>query len=99
MAKLVVAVIEDPNLSNDVMLAWNRLGVQSATLIESIGMERLRRASLLRDDLPLMPSLEALEESRLLRNSTVFAVVSDAVDVEGLIAATERIVGDLADEN
>ncbi len=43
MPKLIVMVIEDPDLANDVILAWERAGAKSATLLHSIGMSRLPR--------------------------------------------------------
>jgi hypothetical protein len=95
MPKLIVMVIEDPDLANDVILAWERAGAKSATLLHSIGMTRLREAGLLRDDLPLIPSLAALEEPHEINNATLFSVVADTVDVDVLIAETEQVTGPL----
>ncbi len=97
MPKLIVAVIEEPDLANDVLLAWTQAGVKSATLVESTGIERLRRAGLLRDDLPLMPSLWNLEEPREVRSAMLLSVVSDEVDIQAVVAAMERVVGKLTE--
>jgi hypothetical protein len=97
MPKLIVAVIEEPDYANDVLMAWARAGVRSATMVDSRGMNRLRRAGLLRDDLPLIPTLEHLEEPSEVRNAMLFSVVGDEVDIDGVIAATEEIVGPLSD--
>jgi hypothetical protein len=83
--------------ANDVLMAWTAAGVKSATLLESMGMERLRRAGLLRDDLPLLPSLASLEEPTEIRSATLFAVVSDEIDLDAVIAATEEIIGKLTE--
>ncbi len=95
MAKLIVAVIAQPDLATDVMSAWTRAGVKSATLLPSSGMERMRRAGLLRDDMPLMLSLAAVEASQEVASSTIFAVVADDLDVDAIVAATESAVGKL----
>ncbi len=97
MPNLIVAVIHEPDLANDVMLAWQGTGVKGATLLHSAGMEKLRRAGLLREDLPLIPSLSALESAREVSNATIMAVVSDQVDVDAVVAATEEVVGRLGD--
>ena len=97
MPNLIVAVIQDPDLANDVMQSWTRAGVRGATLLHSAGMEKLRRAGLLREDLPLMPSLAALESLREVSNATVFAVVSEQVDIDAVVAATEEVTGKLDD--
>lgn len=97
MPSLIIAVIQEPDLANDVMLAWTRAGIRGATLLHSAGMEKLRRAGLLREDLPLIPSLEALESAREVSNATIFAVVNESVDIDAVVAATEDVVGKLGD--
>lgn len=53
----------------------------------------------LRDDLPLFPSLDDLLQSREEPHRTLFVVVPDGFDVEALVAATEKITGDLDEPN
>lgn len=98
MPRLVIAVIDNPELSPEVLMAWREAGVQAATLLDSISTIRLM-GDVLRDDLPLLPSLSSVEEPHPVRNSTLFAVVDDQLDIRALVAKTEAIVGRLRDPN
>ena len=71
-----------------------RPGAPGVTILESTGLRRVR--GVLRDDLPLMPSLADLPASQELRNRTLFTVVPDEAMVDRIISATEHVVGDLA---
>jgi hypothetical protein len=92
MPILLMAVINDPSRLWEMLDAWEALGVIDATLMDSTGLHRARR---LRDDVPLFPSVHDLLESAEDHHRTVWSVVDDAVDLEAIVAATERIVGPL----
>jgi nitrogen regulatory protein P-II 1 len=51
---------------------------------------------MMRDDLPLLPSLRDLLASEELHHRTLFTVVGDELALERVITATERVVGDLS---
>jgi hypothetical protein len=92
MPVLLIAVLNDPNRLWDVLDAWEVLGIGDATIMDSTGLHRAQR---LRDDLPLFPSVHDLLESAEDHHRTLWSVVDDAVDLEAIVAATERIVGPL----
>jgi nitrogen regulatory protein PII len=93
MAHLVVFVLDNLEQCPAILDAWEEAGAPGITILESTGLGRLRH--ILRDDLPLMPSLRDLLASRELHHRTLFTVIEDEATVERVIAATERVIGDL----
>jgi hypothetical protein len=92
MPVLLIAVLNDPTRMWEVLDAWQAVGIGDATFMDSTGLHRARR---LRDDLPLFPSVHDLLESAEDHHRTVWSVVDDSVDLEAVVAATERITGSL----
>jgi len=92
MAHLVVFVLDNLDQCPDVLEAWEAAGAPGITILESTGLRRLR--GILRDDLPLMPSLRDLLVSQELHHRTLFTVVEDEATVERVIAATKQVIGD-----
>jgi nitrogen regulatory protein PII len=92
MAHLIVFVLDNLEQGSEVLEAWEEAGVPGVTILESIGLGRLRRA--LQDDLPLMPSLNDILGERELHHRTLFSVVEDEATLEKVIAATQRVIGD-----
>ncbi len=92
MAYLVVFVLDNLEQCPDILDTWEKAGVPGVTILESIGLGRLRGA--IRDDLPLIPSLRDLLASQELHHRTLFSVIPDEETVEKVIAATERVIGD-----
>ena len=92
MPQLVVLVLDQLEHFPAVLDAWQAAGVTGITIHESTG---LGRALSIRDDLPLMPSLRNLFESRELQHRTLWAVVEDTFDLDALFDATEAITGPL----
>ena len=92
MAQLVVFVLDNLEQCPDVLDAWEQAGVTGVTILESTGLGRVR--GVVRDDLPLLPSLTDLLSSRELHHRTLFTVVEDDATLERVIAATERVIGD-----
>jgi nitrogen regulatory protein P-II 1 len=93
MAHLLIFVLDNLEQCPVILDAWEEAGATGVTILESTGLGRLRRV--LRDDLPLLPSLRDLLASRELHNRTLFTVIEDEATLERIIAATERIIGDL----
>lgn len=89
MPNLVVAVLPNVERCRSVMDVWDRFGVPGVTILESLGMHRLKQAFNRRDDMPLLPSLRHLIESEEYHHRTIFTVVGDDFDLDGLLAATE----------
>ena len=93
MPNVVVVVMPDMEKGRAVLDAWEERGVSGVTVLESLGMQKLRQMRAQRDDLPLIPSLRHLMEGEEYHHRTAFVVVDDDFDLDGLIEATERAVG------
>lgn len=96
MPKLVYLVIQDPSKVDEVVCAWVEAGVAGLTVLDSSGWTKRAYDQGPRDDLPLFPSLRMILRGREFRNRTIFSVVHDEFDLDALIEATEKIIGDLA---
>ena len=94
MAYLVVLVLDDPDQCSPILDAWEAAGAKGITIIESSGLGRVRKAGI-RDDLPLMPSLRDLLQSREKSNRTLFSVVENEEHALALAEAAKSIIGDL----
>lgn len=95
---LVVMVVDNPDDTDAVLDAWEALGVTGVTILPSSGLGRIRKAGL-RDDLPLMPSLQDLIGGDEIHHRTLLSVVDSQEKVDGMVAAVERIAGDLDEPN
>ena len=98
MAYLVVLVLDDPDLSDVLLDAWETAGVKGVTILESTGIGRVRRAAL-RDDMPLLPSLRDIMRGEEEHHRTFFSVVDREEQVETLAEAAQRVVGDFSQPN
>lgn len=94
---VVVFVLDCLERCPDLLSAWEEAGAEGITILESAGLRRVRAA--MRDDLPLMPSLRDLLASQETHHRTMFTVVPDDTTVDRIVAATERVVGDLSQPN
>ena len=97
MANLLVFVLDCIEQCPNVLDAWEEVGVTGVTIVESTGLARVRNA--IRDDIPLMPSLRDLLADKEEHHRTLFSVVEDDEILERAIAATQKVVGDLSNEN
>ena len=93
MPNVVVVVMPDIDKCQAVLDAWEERGVSGVTVLESLGMHKIQQMRAERDDLPLIPSLRHLMEGEEYHHRTAFVVVDDDFDLDGLIEATERVVG------
>jgi nitrogen regulatory protein PII len=94
MYQLVVMIVNDPEDCPALLDAWEACGVKGITILNSSGLGRIRRAGL-RDDIPLMPSLEDLLQSEEIYHRLLMTVVKDQEMVDRLVKATCAITGDL----
>lgn len=92
---LVLLVLDDVNQCPPLFDAWESVGVTGLTIIESTGLGRVRRTMGLRDDMPLMPSIRSLLQSREEHHRTIFTVVEGEEMVDQLIQVTEQTIGPL----
>lgn len=95
MSFMVVLIVDDPDNAPGVMTAWEEVGVTGITILESSGLGRIRQAAGLRDDMPLIPSLRDLLEGDETHHRTLFSVVKTQEEVDAMIAAAEREIGNL----
>ena len=93
--KLILFVLHDPDKLRALLDAWKEAGISGATVLFSTGLGRLYQSTALRDDLPLMPSLEDFLPRMDSFSRTIFSMIDDEVVVEKVVAATQRVIGDL----
>jgi hypothetical protein len=86
-------VLDDPTLLNQVLETWTDAGVRGITVLDSTGVERLRRRAA-RNDLPTFLGFCRLSRTDRYCHCTLFAVV-DEETVERVVTVTTAIVGDL----
>ncbi len=77
-----------------ILDAWEEAGAPGITILESTGIGRIRRV--VRDDLPLMPSLSDVLASQEMHHRTLFTVIEDEQILDKVIEATERVIGDFS---
>jgi nitrogen regulatory protein PII len=94
----VLFILDNPELIEELLDAWGRVGVKGATILHSSGMGRILIGGM-RDDMPLFPSLERILDSTEEYSRTLFTVVENQETVDRIVKATEEIVGDLAEPN
>ncbi len=91
---MVMMVINNLDECTPVLEAWEATGVGGITILESLGLGRVRKSNMW-EDLPLMPSLSDFLRTPEHRHRTIFAVVDSEERVDKLVKVTEAIVGDL----
>ena len=92
---MVFFVLHDVSRMQELLTAWEEAGVGGITILLSTGLARYRKGGGLREDLPLIPSLEDLFERTQNTNRTFFTIVHGEEMVDKVIAATEAVTGDL----
>ncbi|MEW5940146.1 MAG: hypothetical protein AB1750_10815 [Chloroflexota bacterium] len=93
MAHLLVFVLDNVDQYPAILEAWESAGIPGVTILDSTGLGHLRER-LIRDDLPLMPSLGDLLPSQEINHRTLFSVIEDEAVLKRVIAATQNVVGD-----
>ena len=96
---MVLYVLSNPEKLEDTLSAWESAGAPGVTILASTGLGRLRQNSLLRDDFPLIPSLEDIFRHEETSSRTLFTLVEDEATVDKIIEATQKVVGDLSRPN
>lgn len=96
---LVLFVLHDTASLEEVLQAWEETGVSGVTILPSTGLARLRERSALRDDLPLIPSLQDIISHGEKLNRTIFTIVANDEMVNKVVAATQSVVGNLDEPN
>jgi nitrogen regulatory protein P-II 1 len=94
---LILFVLHDPEKLVPLLNAWTEAGVSGATVLFSTGLGRIHQSKAMRDDLPLMPSLEDFLPHPERLSRTIFSMVDDDGIIEKVIEATQQVVGDLCE--
>lgn len=92
---LILFVLNDPDKVEKVLRAWEQAGVSGVTILPSTGLGRIRQKEGLRDDLPLLPSLEDFYHHQSNISNTLFTVVDSEALAQKVLQATELTVGNL----
>jgi hypothetical protein len=95
MKFMVLFVLHDIEALNDMLSAWEEVGIKGITILPSTGLARLRQSAALRDDLPLIPSMHDLMDTQESQNRTLVTIVDSEELVDKVVNATQAIVGDL----
>ena len=90
MPNAIFVVLPDLETCQNLLRAWQTVGVPTATILDSMGVHELKQRG--RDDVPLLPSLRTLFAHETPQR-TLFAVVGDEVNLERVIAVSEQVVG------
>jgi len=99
MKYMVIAVVDELEKCPSIMDAWEAIGVVGITILESTGLGRIRKGLNIRDDLPLMPSLRSLMQTREEHHRTIFTIVNEEEMIDRIFKATEMVLGDLNEPN
>jgi nitrogen regulatory protein P-II 1 len=97
--KFILFILNDPTKLIDLLNAWKEAGASGATVMCSTGMGRIHQSAILRDDMPLMPSLSDFYDHDEKLSRTLFTIVKDDETVARVIAATHSVAGDLEQPN
>jgi hypothetical protein len=95
MPTMILMVLNDVDMLEDVMRAWQNAGAGGITILESSGAAHLLGHIGARDDLPIFPGLRSLMAHQEVHHRTLITVVSGDVNVETFFDATEAVVGPL----
>jgi nitrogen regulatory protein PII len=98
MYHMILLILDKLEQCPSILDAWDAAGAAGITILESTGLARVRKSAL-RDDLPLMPSIDSLLKGREEHHRTLFTVVEDEVQVDRIIEATLAITGSLDEPN
>jgi nitrogen regulatory protein P-II 1 len=96
---MILFVLHDPEKLDEILTAWEDCGVSGITILPSTGIKRHQSKSALRDELPLIPSMDDILEHMVNLNRTLFTLVKDQAVVDQVVTATESVTGDLNSPN
>jgi nitrogen regulatory protein PII len=95
---MILFVLHDTEKLDELLAAWQDAGAPGVTVLESTGVGRIRQHEALREDTPLMPSLEDFYPDPEHMSRTMFTILNDDM-VQKVVDATYKVVGDLNEPN
>jgi hypothetical protein len=90
---MIMLVLDNPAQLDQVLEAWEQAGIRGATIVESTGIQRLRRRNI-----PMryvFPASGIVEEGHL----TLFVIVESEARIQDCLAATQSVTGNLDGPN
>ena len=94
---MVLFVLDDPERLDEVLDAWDAIGVTGVTIIESTGINRRRLARQV--GAAFMAGINRLMSGDQESHYTLLTIVKGEAVVQRCLAAVEAIVGDLNTPN
>ena len=89
---MIMLVLDDPSLLDEVLDAWQAVGITGATIVKSSGLHRRRATTLgARYGFGLPRVVERIEEGHY----TIFVVADDRAMIQPCLDAVETVTGDL----
>ncbi|RCK73850.1 MAG: hypothetical protein ANABAC_2923 [Anaerolineae bacterium] len=98
MFYLVILIVNQIEHVPEILAKWEDLGIMGITILESTGHGKLKRAGLL-DNLPLLFSLETLQELQEIHHRTLLSVVDSEDLVEKMITTAQEVIGNIEEEH
>ena len=92
---MIMFILNDPDRCQEVLDAWDQAGAPGITILRSTGLGRIRDRMGLKDDIPLMPSLEDFFQTEENLHRTLIAIVRGRPLVDRILEATRSTLGDL----
>lgn len=93
---LLVMVLDDSQRLNEVLAAWETAGVTGITILESTGVHRI---FLRRKAEPAFAGFSQILGGGRVGHNTLLAVIEKMDVAEAAVAATEAVLGELAQPN
>jgi hypothetical protein len=90
---MIMLVLDNPGQLDDVLAAWENVGIRGATIVESTGIQRLRKKHVPMRYIFAAPGFT--EEGHL----TLFVIVQTKKMVNDCLRATQEVVTDLEGPN
>lgn len=94
---MMMFVLDNPDKLDDVLASWYKAGVGGATITESSGSYRRRKAQPI--GARYLFGAPTVSQGVGRGNITLFAIVPDEATVRRCIEATEGVTGDLSEPN
>jgi hypothetical protein len=92
---MIMFVLDDPDRLDEILGAWEAVGVSGVTIIESTGLAR--HVGVKRVGSPLMAGINRILQSDQEGHYTLMTIVSDEQVVTACARAAESIVGPLTE--
>lgn len=89
---MIFFVLDNPDRLNEILEAWEGVGVRGVTIVESTGMHRMRRQFI---PMRYVSGFASQERNHL----TLFVIVKGEALVRDCLSAVEQVIGNLDGPN